>query len=78
MPHELIFVFIRYFTGAILPKKCVVKSGGLGKKDKKGDGHIGGVVYRRGGFKPSAYYGLLDFEQVFVQWERSDRNPGQS
>ena len=39
---------------------------------------IQGELSIEGGFKPSAYYGLLDFEQVFVQWERSDRNPGQS
>ena len=40
--HEFIFVFIQYFIEAILLKRCCQKRGGW-KKDKKGEGHIGGV-----------------------------------
>ena len=29
-------------------QKSLAKSGGFGKKDKKGDGHIKAAVYRRG------------------------------
>ena len=57
-----ILVFIRYFSGAILPEKCCRKRGFGKKYKKKGDGHIWGDVYRRGGgsnpLHTMAYYRL--------------------
>lgn len=39
-----------YFTGAVmLEKYCQKGVGGAQEKFKRGDGHIGGVVYRRRG-----------------------------
>ena len=39
-------------------QKNVVKSGGFGKKDVKGDWPYRGGVYRRGDYKPTAYYDI--------------------
>ena len=47
LPHEVIFVFIRYFLGAILLKKSCQKRGDW-KKDKKGEWSYRGTVYERG------------------------------
>ena len=38
---------IKYFIGAILSKKSCQKQG-VGKKQKKGDSHIVGVVQKKG------------------------------
>ena len=49
LPHEFIFVFIRYFVGAIL-LKSVAKSRRFRKKIKRGDGHTGKeLIFRRRG-----------------------------
>ena len=45
-PHQLIFVFISYFIGVMLSKKC--QKCGVWEKDKKGVGQIEEVVYRKG------------------------------
>ena len=42
LPHEFVFVFIGYFTGAVLSEKSCQKGGRVGKSIKNGDGHIGG------------------------------------
>ena len=47
MPHEVIFVFIRYFTGAIMSEKSCQKRG-VWKKYVKGVWPYRGVVYKRG------------------------------
>ena len=54
LPHEFVFVFIRYFIRAILSKKFCQKRG-VRKKYKKGG-------WPEEGFKPSAHYELYDFE----------------
>ena len=41
-PHEFVFVFIGYFTGAVLSEKSCQKGGRVGKSIKNGAGHIGG------------------------------------
>ena len=61
MPNEFIFVFFWYFIGPILSKKSCQKWG-IQEKDNWGGGGmtIQGVVYRRGGLKPSVHYvGIL-------------------
>ena len=45
--HEFIFVFIRYFIGAILPKN-IAKSVGLKKKQKGEDGYIEAELFIQG------------------------------
>ena len=45
LPPQIVFVFILYFIGTILSKKC--QSEGLKKVKKKGDGEI---CHRKGGF----------------------------
>ena len=39
-PHPFIFVLIPYFIGVILSKKKLAKVGGLGKRIKRGNGHL--------------------------------------
>ena len=56
VPHEFIFVFTRYFIGAILLEKSCQKHG-VWKKYKKGDRHVRGLPIE-GRFKPSAYYDI--------------------
>ena len=55
LPHEFIFVFIRYFIGAILMEKSC-QNWGVREKYKTGDGHIGVVI--EGGFRPSAHFDI--------------------
>ena len=56
MPHEFIFVFIRYSIRAILSEKSS-QNYGIWKKYKKGDSHIGGLSIEEG-FKHSAHYDI--------------------
>ena len=52
-----LFLFIRYFVGAILSKKSCQKRG-FRKKDKKGDGHIT--------FKLSAHFAIMRCMKVIT------------
>ena len=65
LPQEIIFVFIWYFIGMILPKNSDQMQGVWKKDKKKGWSYSGGWgwrgVYRRG-IKPSAQYGLKYFK----------------
>ena len=47
LPHEFIFVFFRYFIGAMLTEKPCQKWG-VRKNNKKGDGNIGGLSIEEG------------------------------
>ena len=48
LPHGFIFVFILYFIGAVLPKKCYQKCGLQKKIKRRGWLYRRGIVYRRG------------------------------
>ena len=67
LPHEFIFVFIRYCIGRYR-RKSLAKSGDSKKRLKKGDGHIGELSVEEGGLKPSAHYGLdMDTYKVNIK-----------
>ena len=56
LPHEFMFVFIRYLIGAILSEKSCQKHG-VWKKYKKDDSPVGGLPIE-GGFKQYAHYNI--------------------
>ena len=56
LPREFMFVFIRFFIGAILLEKSCQKHG-VSKKYKKWDSHIGELSIE-GGFQLSAHYDI--------------------
>ena len=51
--YEVIFEFISYLIGAILPKECCLMwgRGGVQTKYVKGGGHVRGGVCRKGEFE---------------------------
>ena len=55
MPHEFIFEFISGISLWWYYWESLVKSGGFGKRIKRGDGHIRGFPKEEGVFKPVHY-----------------------